>query len=246
MYFNEYTQLNSWIASIDTDGKNYQVIYNEKLINDFIINDNFIYMTVFVEEQEAGYAYGFYKYNLSYGDMEMFDDSIAIPQRPSLRLINDKIYYGINGKIREYDINTSTVIEHDTIISNMQEYNNIIYTNSRSSILKHSIDDITEYDKIFEIDDDFILRKISIMDNLIFFTYCYDYTEVDKRGIYVDVMNIDGTNRRNLFYFDYSTLGHYSFDRIYVLNNRLFVISRDNEYPIFKVFDFEGNGLWSL
>jgi hypothetical protein len=248
LYFQEYTQLNSWISCIDTDGGNYQIIYGdkEKLINNFIIHDDIIYMKVFVEEQEAGYAYGFYKYNLSDGKMETFDDSIALPQSPGLRLINDKIYYGIDYKIRVYDINTRTITKYDTTISNIQEYNNSIYTYSRYSILRHSIDNIIEYDKIFEIDEGFLLRKISIIDDLIFFTYCYDYTEVDKRGIYVDVMNIDGTNRKNLFYFDYSTLGHYAFDTIYVLNDKLFVISRDNEYPIFKVFDFEGNELWSL
>ena len=63
----------------------------------------------------------------------------------------------------------------------------------------------------------------------------------------MEICNVfNGTNRKNLFYFDYSTLGHYAFDTIYVLNDKLFVISRDNEYPIFKVFDFEGNELWSL
>lgn len=248
LYFQGYKQLNSWISCIDTDGGNYQIIYGdkEKLINNFIIHDDIIYMTVFVEEQEAGYAYGFYKYNLLNGEMETFDDSIALPQSPGLRLINDKIYYRIDSKIREYDINSGTVTEYDTVIDNIQEYNDCIYTNSRYSIMRHSMENISEYDKIFEIDDGFLLRKISIIDDLIFFTYCHDYTKVDKSGIYVDVMNIDGTNRKNLFYFDYSTLGHYAFDTIYVLNDKLFVISRDNEYPIFKVFDFEGNELWSL
>lgn len=248
LYFQGYKQLSSWISCIDTDGGNYQIIYGdrEKLINNFIIHDDIIYMTVFVEEQEAGYAYGFYKYNLLNGEMETFDDIIALPQSPGLRLINDKIYYGVNYKIREYDINTGTITEYDTIIYNIQEYNNCIYTYSWSSIRKHSTDNISEYDEIFEIDEGFLLRKISIIDDLIFFTYCHDYTKVDKSGIYVDVMNIDGTNRKNLFYFDYSTLGHYAFDTIYVLNDKLFVISRDNEYPIFKVFDFEGNELWSL
>ena len=248
LYFQGYKQLSSWISCIDTDGGNYQIIYGdrEKLINNFIIHDDIIYMTVFVEEQEAGYAYGFYKYNLLNGEMETFDDIIALPQSPGLRLINDKIYYGVNYKIREYDINTGTITEYDTIIYNIQEYNNCIYTYSWSSIRKHSTDNISEYDEIFEIDEGFLLRKISIIDDLIFFTYCHDYTKVDKSGIYVDVMNIDGTNRKNLFYFDYSTLGHYAFDIIYVLNDKLFVISRDNEYPIFKVFDFEGNELWSL
>lgn len=248
LYFQGYKQLNSWISCIDTDGGNYQIIYGdkEKLINNFIIHDDIIYMTVFVEEQEAGYAYGFYKYNLLNGEMETFDDSIALPQSPGLRLINDKIYYGVNNKIREYDINTGTITEYDTVIYNIQEYNNWIYTYSWSSIRKHSTDNISEYDEIFEIDEGFFLRKISIIDDLIFFTYCHDYTKEDKSGIYVDVMNIDGTNRKNLFYFDYSTLGHYAFDTIYVLNDKLFVISRDNEYPIFKVFDFEGNELWSL
>lgn len=248
LYFQGYKQLNSWISCIDTDGGNYQIIYGdkEKLINNFIIHDDIIYMTVFVEEQEAGYAFGFYKYSLLDGKMETFDDSIALPQSPGLRLINDKIYYRIDSKIREYDINSGTVTEYDTVIDNIQEYNDCIYTNSRYSIMRHSMENISEYDKIFEIDDGFLLRKISIIDDLIFFTYCHDYTKVDKSGIYVDVMNIDGTNRKNLFYFDYSTLGHYAFDTIYVLNDKLFVISRDNEYPIFKVFDFEGNELWSL
>ncbi|WP_019229042.1 DUF5050 domain-containing protein [Sedimentibacter sp. B4] len=248
LYFQGYKQLNSWISCIDTDGGNYQIIYGdrEKLINNFIIHDDIIYMTVFVEEQEAGYAYGFYKYNLLNGEMETFDDSIALPQSPGLRLINDKIYYGVNNKIREYNINTGTITEYNTVIYNIQEYNNWIYTYSWSSIRKHSTDNISEYDEIFEIDEGFFLRKISIIDDLIFFTYCHDYTKEDKSGIYVDVMNIDGTNRKNLFYFDYSTLGHYTFDTIYVLNDKLFVISRDNEYPIFKVFDFEGNELWSL
>lgn len=248
LYFQGYKQLNSWISCIDTDGGNYQIIYGdrEKLINNFIIHDDIIYMKVFVEEQEAGYAFGFYKYSLLDGKMETFDDSIALPQSPGLRLINDKIYYGVNDNIREYDINTGTITEYDTVIDNIQEYNDCIYTNSRYSIMRHSTDNISEYNEIFEIDEGFLLRKISIIDDLIFFTYCYDYTEVDKSGIYVDVMNIDGTNRKNLFYFDYSTLGHYAFDTIYVLNDKLFVISRDNEYPIFKVFDFEGNELWSL
>jgi len=246
LYFKEHSKPDSQIACIDTDGGNYQVIYGEKLINDFVIYDDVIYMTVFAEEQEAGYAFGFYKYNLTDGKMEAFDDSIALPQPPGLRLINDKIYYGVDYKLREYDISTNTIKEYSTNISNIQEYNNIVYTYSRTSILKHSIDNISEYDTIFEIDDGYLLRKISIIDDLIFFTYCYDYTKVDKRGIYVDVMNIDGTNRRNLFYFDYSTLGHYSFDSIYVLNNRLFIISSDNEYPLFKVLDYEGNGLWDL
>ncbi len=246
LYFQEFTQLNSWISCIDTDGGNYQVIYGEKSVNGFIIHNDIIYMKVFAEEQEAGYAYGFYKYSLLDGKMESFDDSIALPQSPGLRLINNKIYYGINDKIREYDINTGTTTEYDTVIKNIQEYNNSIYTYWRSSIWKHPIDNIIEYDKIFEIDDGFLLRKICIMDDLIFFTYCYDYTEVDKKGIYVDVMNIDGTNRKNLFYFDYWTLGHYAFDSIYVLNDKLLVISRDNEYPIFKMFDFEGNELWGL
>jgi len=248
LYFKEHSKPDSQIACVDTDGKNYQIIYGEKFVNNFVIHNDVIYMTVFVEEQEAGYAFGFYKYNLSDGKMEIFDDSIALPQPPGLRLINNKIYYGINDKIREYDIHKSTVTESDTVIDNIQEYNDFFYTNSRYSIMRRSIDNISEYDKLFEIGDGYILRKISVIDDLIFFTYCYDYTEVDKRGIYVDVINIDGTDRRNLFYFDYSysTLGHYNFDSIYVLNDKLFVISRDNEYPIFKVFDFDGNGIWSL
>ncbi|HCS10135.1 MAG TPA: hypothetical protein DIV40_01640, partial [Clostridiales bacterium] len=246
LYFKEHSKPDSQIACVDTDGENYQIVYGEKFVNDFVIHDDVIYMTVFVEEQEAGYAFGFYKYNLSDGKMEMFDDSIALPQPPGLRLINHKIYYGVNNKIREYDISTDTIKEYDTIISNIQEYNGFLYTNSRYSIMRRSIDNISEYNKLFEIGDGYILRKISVIDDLIFFTYCYDYTKVDKRGIYVDVINIDGTNRRNLFYFDYSTLGHYSFDSIYVLNDKLFIISTDNEYPIFKVLDFEGNGIWGL
>jgi len=246
LYFLEYTQLNSWIACIDMDGSNYEIIYEQKMVNDFIIHNDAIYMTAFVEEQEAGYAYGFYKYNLSNGVIETFDDSIAIPLSLGLCLINDKLYYSINYKTREYDINTNTVKEYDISIRDMQEYNNYIYSYSNTYISRHEIDNISKFDKIYEIDDDYIIKRISVIDDLIFFTYAYDYTKRDEKVIFVDVVNIDGSNRRNIFQFEYSTLGHYGFEKIYVLNDKLLVISTDSQYPLFKVFDYEGNELWGL
>lgn len=246
LYFNEYSQVNSFISCINKDGSNYRVVYNDKQSFVFTIHDDIIYMRVLVGEQDAGYVYSFYRYNLLDGNVEIFDDSVDLPRSLGICVINDKVYYNIEDRTREYDPNTNTTKDYNISIHNMQEYNNYIYSYSRNYILRSEIDNITKFDKIFELSGEYIIKRISVIDDLIFLSYIYDYNYEDEKDAYVDVINIDGTNQRNLFKFKYSTLGHYPFEKIYVLNDRLIVISTDSEYPIFKIFDFEGKELWSL
>lgn len=243
LYFNEYNQ---GIACIDKDGSNYQILFNEKPINNFLIYEGAIYMKVLTEEKDEGYMFSFYKYNLIDGKVDVFDDSITTVDQLGLCLINDKVYYNVDGKTREYDTESNTIKNYDIFVYDLQEFNNYIYSHYDKSIIRCEINNISEFSKIYEIDDDYRIKRISVIDDLIFFTYAYDYTEIDEKNIFVDVINIDGSNQRNIFKFEYSTLGHYAFDQIYALNNNLLVMSSDSEYPLFKVFDFEGNELWSL
>lgn len=245
LYFDEYKL---GIASIDKDGSNYQVIFNddEKPVNDFIIHDDIIYMTIFAEEQDAGYMFGFYKYNLLDGSFEKFDDSIALPHSLGLCLINNNIYYNVGEITKEYNIDTSTVKNYNMSVHHMQEFNNYIYTYSNNAIFKQQINSMGEFSKIFEISEGYMLKRISVIDDLIFFSYIDENNTEERKVAYVDIIDINGKNQRNLLEFKYSTLGHYSFEHIYNLNNRLIVISTDYENPIFKIYDFEGNELWSL
>jgi len=245
LYFNDYIQ---GICSIDKDGSNFQIIYqnNEKPTNNFIIHDDIIYMTVLEEEQDAGYMFGFYKYNLIDRSIEKFDDSIALPHSLGLSLINNKIYYNVGEITKEYNIDTSTVKNYDMSVHHMQEFNNLIYSYSNNSIFKQEIENMGEFNKIFEISEGYMLKRISAIDDLIFFSYIDENSTEGEKVAYLDSIDINGKNQRNILEFKYSTLGHYSFESIYNLNNRLIVISTDNEYPMFKIYDFEGNELWSL
>lgn len=246
LYFNEYNQQSSWISCIDTDGSNYRIVYNEKQINNFIIHDDIIYMTVFAEEQNAGYMFGFYKFRLSDGSMEAFDSTISLPHQLGLRMIYDKIYYNVGDITREYDINTGSTRDYNIAVHNMQEFNGYIYSYSNQYISKHELNNIVEYSKVYEISKDCIIKRISVIDNLILLAYVNDYTTSDEKFVYIDVINIDGTNRKNLLNFEYSTPGHYSFESIYILNDRLVVISSDSEYPMFKILDLNGKEIYSL
>jgi hypothetical protein len=245
LYFNDY---NLGICSIDKDGSNFQIIYQntEKPTNNFIIHNDVIYMTVLEEEQDAGYMFGFYKYNLLAGSFEKFDDSIALPHSLGLCLINNKIYYNVGEITKEYNIGTSTVKNYDMSVHHMQEFNNYIYSYSNNSIFRREVENMNEYSKIFEISEGYMLKRISVIDDLIFFSYIDENNTEGEKVAYLDSISINGKNQRNILEFKYSTLGHYSFEYIYNINNRLIVISMDNEYPMFKIYDFEGNELWSL
>lgn len=246
LYFMEHNHKGSLISCIDTDGGNYRVLYNEKYINNFIIHDDVIYMKVFAEEQDSGYMFDFYKYSLSDGSTEIFDDSLSLPHELGLCPINDKIYYNLGDITREYDTRTKNIKDYNIVFYNMQEFNGSVYSFSNHHIYSSESDNINEYTEIYEISEDYIIKRISVIDDLIFFACVNNYATSDEKFVHIDVINIDGTDRKNLLKFKYSTLGHYFFEYIYILNDRLIVISSDNEYPLFKILDFTGKEFYSL
>lgn len=247
IYFIEYTKESSWLSCINKDGSNYQVVCNySKLIDDFVIYDDIVYMLIFIEEQDPGYMFGFYKYDLKDGKIETFDDDLTLPNFLGLHLINEKVYYSVNYKTKIYDIKTDMIKEYDKILYRLQEINGCFYSHSEHHILKSDTNDISNFTSIYEINDDYIIRRISVTDDLIFFTYSYDYTESNEQVFFVDVINRNGGNNKNLYNYKYSDYGHLPFDVIYVINDTLIIISRDTKYPLFAAIDFEGNELWSL